>query len=137
MSFTAGAVATVGWLVAAAANHQDRTFAARAFEFENRVQNPGQQLATIAAQIPAHGIIEMNLFQIRMHVGGSFGTVKGGHRRRVTKELDGLLGQLQPPHPEPHDADLRLRKRRKAPHAPATPTMTNTMMFSMPDSSLT
>jgi len=60
--------------------------------------------------------------------------VMHNHRRNVTRgddANDGLLGQLQPPQPELHEAVLRLRRIRKPPHSPAAPTMKKTMKFSI------
>ena len=66
-SFTARASSDAHFLEATAARHQHDTLAARALELENRMNDPGQQLATIAAQIASAGIVETNLFQCRVH----------------------------------------------------------------------
>jgi hypothetical protein len=94
---------------------------------------PSQQLATLAAQIASHKIVELNLFQIRMQeiLSRLPFLVLAYYRRSVTRGCGDLLGQLQPPQPELHEAVLRLRKMRSPPHSPAAPTMNITMKFSM------
>jgi hypothetical protein len=58
-----------------------------------------------------------------------------GHRLSVTSGW-GLLGQLQPPHPEAHALVLRRPKSRNPAQTAARPTMMPTMMVSMMCSSL-
>ena len=63
----AGAVASTGRFVTPAAHHQHRTLAPWALEFEHGMEDSGQQLAAIAAQIARNRTIEVNLFQIGVH----------------------------------------------------------------------
>jgi hypothetical protein len=55
-----------GLLEATAANHKHHPLTAGTLELEDRSQHPGQQLATVAAQIASVRFIKLNLFQIRM-----------------------------------------------------------------------
>jgi len=107
-----------------------RPLAPSALELDASGNQSRQQTAASATQVAGGRLLEVSFIRIYLHVG-LMDLAMHDYRRNVTSGVGALLGQLQPAQPELHEAVFRLRKRRKAPQAPAAATMTNTMRFSM------
>jgi hypothetical protein len=128
----AGTWQGAGRLEALSTDDEHHMLAARALELEHPVQDAGEQLTAIAAQLAVGRRVEVDLLQGGVH--GRCLSVAGsgcaGYRLMVTR-VSRFSGQLHPPQPELHADGVFLPRKRASNRTVASPTMAQTMMVSM------